>query len=191
MGSQATSRETRTPGTKPLHHDVLWKRCYAFHGLHGRHGRDGRHEFDGWRLQHGRHDEQDDVKHGLDADGVFIIEDVILISFFLLLLVLLLLDDEQQHVLDAWRRQRRDVSASNAWNGDAGVPLHARHDHRGDALSSFNPGTCLRDPPHRHRELTRWEPARTTRRPQPPTRTPRSCCSTTQTKSPSSSTAGP
>merc|ERR1711936_64388 len=133
-----------------LHHDVLWRRCYAFHGLNGRHGRNGRHEFDGWRLQHGRHDEQDDVKHGLDADGVFIIEDVILISFLLLLLVLLLLDDEQQHVLDAWRRQWWDVSASDAWNGDARVPLHARHDHRGDALSSFHPRTCLRDPLHRH-----------------------------------------
>merc|ERR1712107_21666 len=48
------------------------------------------------------------------------------------------------------RRQRRDVSASDAWNGDAGVPLHARHDHRGDALSSFHPSTCLRDPLHRH-----------------------------------------
>merc|ERR1712211_69038 len=84
------------------------------------------------------------------GDGVFIIEDVLLISFFLLLLVLLLLDDEQQHVLDAWRRQRRDVSASDAWNGDARVPLHARHDHRGDALSSFHPSTCLRDPLHCH-----------------------------------------
>merc|ERR1712107_413288 len=56
------------------------------------------------------------------GDGVFIIEDVLLISFLLLLLVLLLLDDEQQHVLDAWRRQRWDVSASDAWNGDARVP---------------------------------------------------------------------
>merc|ERR550525_567444 len=66
------------------------------------------------------------------------------------LLLLLLLDDEQQHVLDAWRRQRRDVSASDAWNGDARVPLHARHDHRGDALGSFHPSTCLRDPLHCH-----------------------------------------
>merc|ERR1719317_353773 len=42
------------------------------------------------------------------------------------------------------------MSASNAWNGDARVPLHARHDHRGDALSSFHPSTCLRDPLHCH-----------------------------------------
>merc|ERR1712013_478732 len=34
-------------------------------------------------------------------------------------------------------------------NGDGRVPLHARHDHRGDALSSFHPSTCLRDPLHR------------------------------------------
>merc|ERR1712107_802455 len=80
------------------------------------------------------------------GDGVFIIEDVLVISFVLLLLVLLLLDDEQQHVLDAWRRQRWDVSASDAWNGDAGVPLHAWHDHRGDALSSFHPAPASETP---------------------------------------------
>merc|ERR1712130_877610 len=69
-----------------LHHDVLWRWHHATHGLNGR----------------DEHDEQDDVKHGLDADGVLFIEDVFIISFvLLLLLVLLLFDDEQWYVLHA------------------------------------------------------------------------------------------
>merc|ERR1712228_15837 len=42
-----------------------------------------------------------------------------------------------------------DVFASHAWNGDARLPLNARHDHRRDALSCLHTGPC-RNPLHSH-----------------------------------------
>merc|ERR1712130_59241 len=114
-----------------LHHDVLWRWHHATHGLNGR----------------DEHDEQDDVKHGLDADGVLFIEDVFIISFVLLLL----LDDEQWYVLHARGWQWWDVFASHAWNGDARLPLDAWHDHRRDALRSIHASPCsIGNPLHSH-----------------------------------------